>query len=550
MFETDRPRADAVLASPFHAGERRIQERFGEREIEIWARKAIRPFMPDQHRAFYAALPFLVVAARDADGRPWATILEGGDGFVSSPDPESLAIAAKPVSGDALENALAAGADLGLLGIEPATRRRNRVNGTISGTEETGLRFAVGQSFGNCPQYIRERERWWSDETDVGAVSRHRALSGHQQAWISAADTFFIASGYRGEGESAAFGMDASHRGGERGFVEIVDDRTIRFPDCAGNRHYNTLGNILADPRAGLLFVDFSTGSLLQLSGRASIDWAPQSLAGYPGARQLVTLEVDEIVELTSVLRLRWRETADAVRSLRLVEKVRESADVTSFVFEARDGGPLAPFKAGQHLPIEIRLPDGAGRVQRSYSLSGAPGDPRYRISVKREPAGLVSRLLHDALGRGGIIDARPPAGDFSLPYGAGPLVLASAGIGITPLLSMLHDLVGAASERPVHVVHGARDGAHHPFREEIARLADGRDTIRLHSFYSRPTAGDVKGRDYHYAGRITGAFLASLEDPARADYLLCGPAGFLAEVKADLERHGVREERIRFEAF
>jgi ferredoxin-NADP reductase/predicted pyridoxine 5'-phosphate oxidase superfamily flavin-nucleotide-binding protein len=536
--------------SPFHPGEIALQERFGEQGIEAWARKAIRPYMPDQHRAFYSAQPFLVAAARDSGGRPWATILEGKEGFVSSPDPESLAIGAKPVPGDALDSALTAGADLGLLGIEPATRRRNRVNGTVSATEPAGLRFAVGQSFGNCPQYIRKRDHWWSDETDVGAASRHRALADHQQAWISAADTFFIASGYRGEGDNAAFGMDASHRGGESGFVEVVNEKKIRFPDYAGNSHYNTLGNLKLDPRAGFLFVDFSSGSLLQLTGRASIDWSPEAIAAYPGARQLVTLEIDEIVELCSVLRLRWREEADAVRSLRLVERVRESADVTSFVFEARDGGPLAPFKAGQHLPVEIRLPNGSGRVQRSYSLSGAPSDPRYRISVKREPGGLVSRLLHDALGRGGVIDARPPSGDFTVPEGSGPLVLAGAGIGITPLLSMLHALAGEATERKLHFVHGARDGAHHPFKEEVARLADGRETIRLHRFYSRPQAGDEQGRDYDHVGRITGGFLASLEDPAQADYLLCGPAGFLAEVKADLERHGVPEERILFEVF
>ena len=118
--------------SPFHGGEQEVQERLGVRDIEDWARKVVRPYLPEQHRAFHTALPFLVAAARDASGRPWVTLLAGPDGFVTSPDPQSLVIDAKPVPGDALEAALVAGADIGILGIELATRRRNRVNGRVS----------------------------------------------------------------------------------------------------------------------------------------------------------------------------------------------------------------------------------------------------------------------------------------------------------------------------------------------------------------------------------------------------------------------------------
>jgi predicted pyridoxine 5'-phosphate oxidase superfamily flavin-nucleotide-binding protein len=241
-------------ASPFHAGEQTIQERLGVRDIEAWARRVVRTYLPEEHRAFYSALPFLVAAARDASGRPWATLLVGPEGFVSSPEPRSLVIDAKPVPGDALEGALGEGADLGLLGIEFATRRRNRLNGRVAADVSGALVCSVDQSFGNCPAYIREREWRRVEDEPPRAHVRGRRLTSRQRAWISEAYTLFIASGYRGDGESATFGMDASHRGGDPGFVRVDGDTRLVFPDYAGNNHFNTTGNLVLDPRC--LFVD------------------------------------------------------------------------------------------------------------------------------------------------------------------------------------------------------------------------------------------------------------------------------------------------------
>ena len=197
-------------------------------------------------------------------------------------------------------------------------------------------------------------------------------LTSSQRAWIENADTFFIASGYRGEGESPTFGMDASHRGGDRGFVGVLSDTRLRFPDYAGNNHYNTIGNLVLDPRVGFLFVDFESGGLLQLTGTALIDWDSDELRDFPGARRLVTFDIEEIVELPAAVGLRWEADAESVRTLRLMEKIQESDDVTSFVFEARDGGPLSAFEPGQHLPIELAVPGVKEPVRRTYSLSSA----------------------------------------------------------------------------------------------------------------------------------------------------------------------------------
>ena len=141
--------------------------------------------------------------------------------------------------------------------------------------------------------------------------------------------------------------MDASHRSGDRGFVQVVSDTRLAFPDYAGNNHFNTIGNLLRDPRAGFLFVDFATGSLLQLTGQAEIDWDSEAISSIPGSRRLVTFDIEEIVELPAAVPLRWDVDAESVRSLRLIEKTPASADVTSFVFEARDAGPLPEFEAG-----------------------------------------------------------------------------------------------------------------------------------------------------------------------------------------------------------
>ena len=535
--------------SPFHAGEHEVQARLGVRDIEDWARKVVRDHLPEEHRRFHTALPFLVVAARDDRGRPWATLLTGPDGFVTSPDPCSLVIDAKPVPGDGLDGTLVSGADIGVLGIELTTRRRNRVNGRIAGNGSGAMVFAVEQAFGNCPQYIRERQWRRVEGEPVGPPARGTRLTASQRQWIAGADTFFIASGYRPDGESATFGMDASHRGGDRGFVRVIDETRLEFPDYAGNNHYNTIGNLVLDDRAGFLFIDFATGSLLQLTGRATIDWDSEAVARFPGARRLVAFDIEDVVELPTAVALRWDADAESVRSLRLIEKIRESADVTSFVFEARDAGPLPAHEAGQHLPILLDVPGREEPVRRTYSLSGAPSHQRYRISVKRQPMGLASRHLHDHVEPGAIIDSRRPAGDFMMSCSKCPVALVSAGVGVTPMISMFHALAAEGGERPVWFIHGARDGAHHPLAREAREVAESAG-FRLHVAYSKPRPEDQTGMDYHSEGRVDDALLAGFVDNDEAHYFLCGPIRFMADIQTGLERRGIPPEQIHTESF
>lgn len=292
-------------STPFHPGEREVQTRLGVRErTESVGRRVIRRFMPDQHRDFFASLTFIVAAARDAAGRPWATLLTGNSGFIASPDPGTLEINAQTRPGDALEHRLETGTDLGLLGIELASRRRNRVNGRIIRSRRQCLTMTVDSSFGNCPRYIRQRN--WQGITRTASnpsVNRYDHLPDHLHDWLTSADTFFIASGYRGAGDAAFYGMDVSHRGVTPGSLSLTGNRTLTFPDYAGNNHFNTLGNLVLDPRVGLLFVHFDQGHLLQITGRARIDWDSPAVAEVPDAQRLVAVTFDEVVELNHALR-------------------------------------------------------------------------------------------------------------------------------------------------------------------------------------------------------------------------------------------------------
>lgn len=170
---------------------------------------------------------------------------------------------------------------------------------------------------------------------------------------------------------------------------------------------------------------------------------------------------------------------------------------------------------------------------------------------MKREPLGLASRHLHDELGVGQFVSTHAPQGTFTLDESSGrPVVLVGAGVGLTPLVSMLHALVAADAGRPVWFVYGARDGEHHPLRREVQCLVESSSTAHLHVAYSRPTPADVMGRDYQRQGRVDGPLLEKLVTGLDADFYLCGSRSFMAAIQTYLESRGVPSPRIRTESF
>lgn len=300
----------------FHAGELYAQQRAGmlERMADIGP-KVIRAFMPEQHRQFYAQLPFMLVGSQGADGQPWASILAGNPGFVGSPDEKRLDIDARPHPTDPLYDNLREGAALGLLGIEPHTRRRNRTNGVVHSFHGDRFSIAITQSFGNCPKYIQAREpRLVGIDAARVAVQESPTLTPAMQRMIADADTFFIATAvHNGANDTEGrHGADVSHRGGKRGFVRIDGDTTLTVPDFIGNAFFNTIGNLLMHPRAGLLFVDFVGGDLLYLAVTADIVWDGPEVDAYVGAQRLMRFRITQAKLVQSVLPLHWGEAAQS----------------------------------------------------------------------------------------------------------------------------------------------------------------------------------------------------------------------------------------------
>jgi predicted pyridoxine 5'-phosphate oxidase superfamily flavin-nucleotide-binding protein len=303
-----------AAAATWHEGERALQSRagIGERMAEIGPR-VVRDHMPDQHRSFFAQLPFVIAGSLDAERRPWASVLAAPPGFAHSPDPTHLRIDALPLAGDPLGAALEPGAPIGLLGIEPHTRRRNRMNGAIEAVDARGFSVAVGQSFGNCPKYIQAREPLFvGGAGDAHVGPRTDGLDAKAQRMVRAADTFFIATAHPSAGDagSPSQGIDVSHRGGRPGFVQLSGEGTLTVPDFLGNAFFNTLGNIAINPVAGLLFIDFETGDLLQLFVRAEVVWDGPEVDAFAGAQRLLRMQVVAAQHAPAALPLRFGPAA------------------------------------------------------------------------------------------------------------------------------------------------------------------------------------------------------------------------------------------------
>lgn len=234
-----------------------------------------------------------------------------------------------------------------------------------------------------------------------------------------------------------------------------------------------------------------------------------------------------------------------------LVTAVRaESASVRSVALADPDGAPLPQWLPGQS--IVLRLPaDGSQHpVIRNYSLSNAPGSGVYRIGVKREPRGRGSGFVHDRVAVGDVVDVAAPRGTFFLADDDRPVLLLSAGVGITPVLSMLHALAASATMREVWWVHGARDGTEHPFAAECLEILKRLPDSRLRIFYSQPGTADRLGADYATMGRLSVEALDALDLPRNADAYLCGPAEFMTTLSAGLRGYGLEADRIHAETF
>ncbi|WP_051027188.1 pyridoxamine 5'-phosphate oxidase family protein [Nocardia higoensis] len=261
----------------------------GQDGIAVKVGRTIRTGVPSVAADFLAAQPMAVLAAADGDGRLWASALTGTPGFLRVTGDTSIVVAARPDAGDPLAAALSAPTRVGMIALQPAKRRRMRVNGRSVPVGE-GLAITTEQVYSNCPKYIARREPVAHALDHIaGEPRRGTALDPAQQAAVAAADTFFI-----GTADSDG-NADASHRGGNPGFLRVLSPTRLRWPDYRGNSMFMTLGNLVAQPRCGLLIPDWATGGALQITGTAETNWDPATFA--PGAQCSIDFTVDEVLE-------------------------------------------------------------------------------------------------------------------------------------------------------------------------------------------------------------------------------------------------------------
>jgi uncharacterized protein len=260
------------LENPFHEGELLVQQRVGEADMAQRNGQIISDTIVKGALKFIEQQSMTILGSVDARQNIWASMLFGSPGFIEPVDDKTIEVDLTQAilnSDDPLWTNIQIEKRIGMLAIELASRRRLRINGRIDRLSVDRLRLDVLESYPNCPKYIQRRQLVLNS-TDVKQYTQPQFgqfLTSEQQNWIAAADTLFVASTHPHRG------VDASHRGGNPGFVQILNARSLRIPDYAGNSMFNTLGNLVVNPHAGLVFLDFERSRTLQLTGQATIQW-------------------------------------------------------------------------------------------------------------------------------------------------------------------------------------------------------------------------------------------------------------------------------------
>lgn len=290
------------MKKPYHEGEREVQAKAGVRRQAGGMAGSIDDALPPVATEFLAAQAMAFLSSIDSEGRVWASLVSGAPGFIQVLSDTRVRIGTLPTPGDPLGENLKANPLLGMIALEPQTRRRLRLNG-VATLRTDSIELKTEEVWGNCPSYIQRRSGAILPAEARRPVEslRSQSLTEDQQRWIGRSDTFYIATAHPDSG------ADASHRGGMPGFVQVAGPDRLLFPDYAGNNMFQTLGNIAVNPRSGLIFLDHEQGHTLQMTGRARILWDEALAARVPGARRLVEFQIDEVIETRNATPLRWQ---------------------------------------------------------------------------------------------------------------------------------------------------------------------------------------------------------------------------------------------------
>lgn len=537
------------ISNLYHEGELAVQQRAHETDMARMNGGAVDKTIPAGALRFIEQQPMAIIGSIGTDGCVWASALFGQPGFLRALDDHTLEIdLSQPRSAqdDLLWTNLDENPSVGLLVIELGSRRRLRVNGRARKVSGERAIIDVERAYPNCPKYIQRRV--WKippAEQQINATScaQGKELNEAQKTLIAGADTFFVASAHPDHG------VDASHRGGQPGFVQLLNDRQLRIPDFAGNGMFNTLGNFESYPHAGLIFVDFGCGRVLQLTGRPEILWDLDDPHGETGGtRRYWQFELSGWRECTLPFLLDWefldyspfipeqRREIPAKNTLSLrVERIqREAERIKSFRLCALDGGLLPEFQPGSHLQLRLQLADGS-EAERHYSLLSDPNDRAvYEIGVLAEPGGRGGSLyLHEQVQEGDLIESRAPKNEFPMADSADHSILIAGGIGITPILSMLTSL--AAEQQSFEIHYSARTHSELAFRDRIEQIAGN----SVHFYASRDPHGQHLDLD-----RL-------LSTPRQGVHVyVCGPRRMISAVRKTAEAFGWPSAQIHFESF
>lgn len=538
-----------AVSNPYHEGELAIQQRVDQSEIARINGGAIDKTILAGALRFIEQQPMVVIGSIDPQGHVWASTLFGNPGFIHALDNKTLELdislprAAEddPLWGNIIENP-----NVGLLIIELGSRRRIRINGRARKVSPERIIIDVERAYPNCPKYIQRRD-WKKLETNEQHAATPstfgKKLNETHKTLIENADTLFVASTHPDHG------VDASHRGGHPGFVHIINNQQLRIPDFAGNSMFNTLGNFTSYPFAGLIFIDFDHGKLLQLTGKAEILWDmddPQKETG--GTRRYWQFDITSWQESTLPYRFAWElldespHIPELQRYLNVndtlslqVERIQQETDrVKSFRLRTANGNALPEVLPGAHLQVKVKLPDG-NESKRHYSLLNNPNDrSSYEIGVLREPQGRGGSLyLHEQVSEGDALEIRLPKNAFPMATNANHSILIAGGIGITPILSMMHSLSSKNQSYEMH--YSARTYSGLAFRDRIEQVAG--DKAQLY------TSQDPKSQ------RLNLKKLLATPKSGVHVYV-CGPRGMINAVREIAEAKGWAPSQIHFESF
>jgi ferredoxin-NADP reductase/predicted pyridoxine 5'-phosphate oxidase superfamily flavin-nucleotide-binding protein len=536
--------------SLFHPGELTVQALANEADIAQRNSTVVSKHIIKGALSFIGQQSMTVVSSTDENNQIWTSVLFGEPGFITAQDDQHILIDSKKIiqqPNDPLWKNIENNSQVGLVIIELSTRRRLRVNGNICLLSNGQYEVTVAQTYPNCPKYIQRRQ----PNLSTGVLTYNAPtpkfgseLTLEQLTLITGSDSFFVGSGVTDHHN------DASYRGGDPGFVSIVNNRQLLIPDYKGNSMFNTLGNFESNEHAGLVFIDFESNKLLQLTGTAKVLWDQVDESNATGGtKRYWHFNVTSWQETALPPALNWtffeysphnpKPLVSEELSLVVSDITNKSDRIKSFKLTAKDGGILPAFEPGSHLPIEIELST-KNTVLRHYSITSSSHDNRfYEIAVQQEKrGGGGSNYMHEQLRLGQTIKGKSPVNAFSLSSPGKHHILIAGGIGITPILSMLRHLSQKNESYELH--YSVKTDNDLAFKAEIVELAGN----QVHFYYTKGNSveGTLPTRlDIH----------SLIQESNKASHVyICGPIKMIETVKEAADEKNWQPSHVHYESF